>query len=275
VLQNTWIENKEFRFETRLIGKIGNLVTRLMVDNPSLSMVARASLGCQAYNRTKHTPDQISKRVFHAENKISDEYLQELSGSDVGRYLIDRKRGQWIKYGPWLHDYRSMDWLQGPRILIREISGSSPYQILGCYVEEQYCNYKTILNVNPSDETDFSMQYLLGIINSKLMSFIYPYISNKMVTSSFPRLSVGDIKNLPIRIIDFSDLSDRERHDRMVQLVQRMLDLKQSLAAAQTPNEKTARQRQITTTDQQIDKLVYELYNLTDDEIAIVENSTK
>jgi len=60
----------------------------------------------------------------------------------------------------------------------------------------------------------------------------------------------------------------------MVQLVQRMLDLNKSLAAAQTPNEKTALQRQITTTDQQIDKLVYELYDLTDDEIAIVVNSS-
>ena len=32
-------------------------------------------------------------------------------------------------------------------------------------------------------------------------------------------------------------------------------------------------QRQINTTDKQIDKLTYELYNLTDEEIAIVENS--
>jgi len=32
-----------------------------------------------------------------------------------------------------------------------------------------------------------------------------------------------------------------------------------------------ALQRQIDATDQQIDKLVYELYGLTDEEIAIVE----
>ena len=54
-----------------------------------------------------------------------------------------------------------------------------------------------------------------------------------------------------------------------------MLDLHQSLAAAQTPIEKTALQRQIHTTDQQIDRLVYELYHLTDDEIKIVEESLK
>ena len=52
-----------------------------------------------------------------------------------------------------------------------------------------------------------------------------------------------------------------------------MLDLPKSLAAAQTPNKTTALQRQIQTTDRQIDQLVYELYDLTDDEIKIVEES--
>ena len=72
-----------------------------------------------------------------------------------------------------------------------------------------------------------------------------------------------------------SDPTDRERHDRMVQLVQRMLDLHQALATAQTPNEKTAIQRQIHTTDQQIDRLVYELYELTEEEIKIVEQNNQ
>ncbi|NIA12168.1 MAG: hypothetical protein GWP10_21225 [Nitrospiraceae bacterium] len=34
-------------------------------------------------------------------------------------------------------------------------------------------------------------------------------------------------------------------------------------------------QRQIDTTDKQIDQLVYELYGLTDEEIRIVEEATK
>ena len=57
----------------------------------------------------------------------------------------------------------------------------------------------------------------------------------------------------------------------MVTLVERMLSLHQKLAAASTPDEKTILQRQIDLTDQQIDQLVYQLYGLTDDEIAIIE----
>jgi predicted nucleic acid-binding Zn-ribbon protein len=53
----------------------------------------------------------------------------------------------------------------------------------------------------------------------------------------------------------------------MVTLVELMLSLHKQLAAANTDHEKTALQRQIDATDRQIDQLVYELYDLTDDEI--------
>jgi hypothetical protein len=159
----------------------------------------------------------------------------------------------------------------GPRILVREITAKPPYQIQAAYVEETYCNYKTVLNVNPADSTDFSMKYLLGLFNSRLVSFLYPYVSNKIVAQSFPRLSVGDLRKIPIRTIDFSDPEDATRHDRMVELVERMLTLHQRLAAAKINQEKSIIQHQITATDQQIDRLVYELYELTNEEIQIVE----
>ncbi len=57
------------------------------------------------------------------------------------------------------------------------------------------------------------------------------------------------------------------KHDRMVG----MLDLHKRLAAAQTPHDKEMLQSQIAATDQQIDQLVYELYELTESEIGIVE----
>jgi hypothetical protein len=50
----------------------------------------------------------------------------------------------------------------------------------------------------------------------------------------------------------------------MVDRVTHMLDLHKNLAAEQVPHARTVLQRQI-------DALVYELYGLTDAEIAIVE----
>jgi hypothetical protein len=54
-----------------------------------------------------------------------------------------------------------------------------------------------------------------------------------------------------------------------------LLALRQQLAAAKLEHEHTARKRQITATDRQIDQLVYELYGLSEEEIKIVEGGFK
>ena len=57
----------------------------------------------------------------------------------------------------------------------------------------------------------------------------------------------------------------------MVKMVEYMLSLHKKVAKAKSPQTKTVLQRQIEATDRQIDKLVYKLYDLTDEEIEIVE----
>lgn len=59
----------------------------------------------------------------------------------------------------------------------------------------------------------------------------------------------------------------------MLQLVEQMLLLHKQLAEAKTDHDQTLIRRQIDATDNQIDKLVYELYDLTPEEITIVERS--
>jgi hypothetical protein len=71
----------------------------------------------------------------------------------------------------------------------------------------------------------------------------------------------------PVRTIDPTDLA---QHDRLVALVQPMLDLHQRHAAEGNPQVKTLLQRQIDATDKQIDRVVYGLYGLTAEEIGVV-----
>ncbi len=59
----------------------------------------------------------------------------------------------------------------------------------------------------------------------------------------------------------------------MVALVERMLELHRRLAAAQLPQERRLLQQQIEVTGKAIDALVYELYGLTPEEIAVVEGT--
>ena len=68
---------------------------------------------------------------------------------------------------------------------------------------------------------------------------------------------------------------DKISHDQLVKLVEQMLELHKRLAAARTPPENSSLQRQIAATDSQIDRLVYDLYGLTEEEIKIVEGKEK
>ncbi len=82
------------------------------------------------------------------------------------------------------------------------------------------------------------------------------------------------IEQLPIRTIDFSDSEDVALHERMVELVEWMLALHERLAEARIERERTVIGYQIAATDKQIDRLVYELYALTEEEIKVVEEAT-
>lgn len=79
------------------------------------------------------------------------------------------------------------------------------------------------------------------------------------------------LSRTPIRPINFADPADKARHDKMVGLVESMLALHTHKAAARTQAEQDLYQRQIEATDRAIDGLVYELYGLTAEEIAVVE----
>jgi len=60
----------------------------------------------------------------------------------------------------------------------------------------------------------------------------------------------------------------------MVSLVNNMLDLNKKLTQSKIPQAIEVLKRQIDSTDKQIDHLVYNLYDLTDEEIKIVESET-
>ena len=81
------------------------------------------------------------------------------------------------------------------------------------------------------------------------------------------------LKNFPVYTPDFDNPDDKIRHDRMVTLVTEMLELHKHLSHAKTDQERQIIAQEIESTDRQIDSLVYGLYGLTVDEIAVVEDT--
>jgi len=132
---------------------------------------------------------------------------------------------------------------------------------------------RSIIAIVPAHRSNYRIEYFLGLLNSQYFNWLYHELVQEK-GRVFAQVKLSKIKQLPIRTINFSDLADKTRHDKMVALVEYMLDLHKRLNAAKTPDDKTRLQRQIDATDKQIDRLVYELYGLTDEEIKIVKEAT-
>lgn len=81
--------------------------------------------------------------------------------------------------------------------------------------------------------------------------------------------------SLPIVELDLTHSAKKEQYDKMVTLVDRMLNLNKKKAEENNPETLRLLESQIAATDHQIDRLVYELYDLTDEEIALVEDGAK
>ena len=114
----------------------------------------------------------------------------------------------------------------------------------------------------------FNKYYVMGILNSNLMKFVYRLLAIEE-GRVLAQVKPTTLAQLPIRSINFSDPAEKSRHDKMVALVERMLELhKQS---PKTPQEQEMVKREIESTDREIDQLVYELYGLREEEIRIVE----
>ena len=129
---------------------------------------------------------------------------------------------------------------------------------------------------------DFGLaKYLLGLLNSRLLDWYVKKTGTRM-ESGFYSYEARFIKQLPIRLIDFSNPAEKKLHDDMVALVDVMLALHQrksphppfTKGGVGGDFEQEQLQRQIDKTDCEIDTLVYKLYGLTEKEQMIIETKS-
>lgn len=119
----------------------------------------------------------------------------------------------------------------------------------------------------------WSPLYLLGVLNSALTTYWLKRTSS-VFRGGYLALNRQYIEEIPLAPPPSDSPSALSHQTRLVQLVAELCALHRPLAV-RTAQEQTAISRQIAAIDGQIDHLVFELYGLTDDEIRIVEESTR
>jgi type I restriction-modification system DNA methylase subunit len=171
------------------------------------------------------------------------------------------------KYWYSCHRSRNMVVFESDRIITPEIS-------LGCNMtlapKGVYHNTK-VYSLLPSPSRPEHMGYWLGILNSKVMWW---FLSNTgyVLRGGYYVFKTNYLKPFPIHIIDFSNQEENAQHDKLVALVDNMLEFQKKYHEARMERDKEIYERQIKIVDEQIDRLVYDLYGLTEEEIRVIED---
>ena len=189
-----------------------------------------------------------------------------LFGRDVGRYHYSWS-GKYVEYvrGKLHRAREERIFLADEKLIMQRIGGI----LITAYDNDQFYTFNSINNILPTQDRCYDLKYLLGVLNSTLLRFYYT-VSFTNDSSLTVNISKTFLDQLPIRTIDFDDPADVARHDKMVELVDRMLDWHKQLPDLTGEARRIVNAR-IAATDREIDKLVYALYGLSDEEIKIVE----
>jgi type I restriction-modification system DNA methylase subunit len=254
--------------------EVGLVFKKLKTKAVKLGDITSFSLGIK--------PGRTAKFVRPRKKTRDDRPI--VRGRDIYPYLIVLGQ-EWIWYVPEeikkIHGARPRDpaaFDRQEKIVLREISRG---EIIAAYDQDRLFPLDTV-NVVFTDESPYSLKYLLGLLNSTLINWWYGHQFIGL------HVKLNQLTLIPIRRINFDDPAEAARHERVVALVEEMLRLQKEHAQAEALKEDRRHDlaRRIAQLDAEIDALVYELrpkgvpegkagagYGLTEEEIAVVEGA--
>jgi len=248
-----WKKDKDSRFNIFSNNNILKILMKIENSNKYLEDFILTSLGITPYDKYKgHSPDLIKKREFHSKIKISELYVPLISGKNIQRFYISDEIEEYLNYGHWLGAPRDKKFFENSKIIIRQIVGGNELRIIGGYSEKP--NYFTQIgfSIIPKENCILSLKYILCILNSKLMSFYHKHKFLDIEKVVFQKILIANCKKFPI-----PEISEKEQKP-FIELVDKILEKKKN-------GEDTTKE------EREIDKMIYQLYELTDVEIAIIE----
>jgi len=196
--------------------------------------------------KPKQTSYEIDKNLFIKDKKIDENHYKFVS-QGIGRYSY-KSKGEWINYGEWLAEPRQLRYFNQPKIVIREIVNP---RIYATYIEEKAV-VKNIAAVIVEKDPNYSLKYLLALLNSKLFTYYLFEQTPKGSNKSYPSFTSEIIKNIPIKKISLNEQKI-------------FADLVDKILTEIQKGENTADNEKL------IDTMVYELYHITEEEQKLIE----
>ncbi|MDB9343095.1 TaqI-like C-terminal specificity domain-containing protein [Nodularia spumigena CS-586/05] len=210
--------------------------------------------GVKPYEVGKGSPPQTKKilneKPYTAATQLNDTFKPLIGGRYFNKYVNLWNGDFWISYGIWLAAPREESIFKAQeKLIFRQTSD----HLVGTLIEAGFIMRDNTHIILKKDET-FNLKYLLSILNSKLIDFVYTSINPEKGEA------LAQVKAFHLGMLPFYPLS-QENQVPFIQIVEQILTSKKSDPQADT-----------TTLEAEIDQLVYQLYELTAEEIQIIED---
>jgi hypothetical protein len=213
---------------------------------------------------------QGGKDRLISNNKNAPNAKPYLEGRDIKRFAT-YPTGRFLKYIPSeMYSPRVPELFETKKIVSQSML--SKMRLIATLDLDKYYVEQSLVCIIPHGiitetitQDAVPLQFILGILNSQLESF---YFGTSIIDYSLGGGLIHATPGSQSKLI--IPKASKTQIDSMISLVESMLALHKHKAATRTQAEQEQFQRQIDATDRQIDALVYELYGLTSDEIAIV-----
>jgi hypothetical protein len=253
--QQDWIGSDGSPWLVHVSDDLQALLKRMDSAKIRLGDLCTINQGCRTGDNDKYV----------AASPKNSKWKPAAGGRDIGRYTpIDIRC--YVYYDPKVLDAprRPGIFFGNEKLVVQEVRNIAlSRRLVATLDREQIVGLQSTNVINRRSDCTQDLRYLLGVLNSNPANvyFRFRFPGNNHIPSN-------QLARIPI------PEGTKVTHDRMVKLVDRILELHKKLATAKTPHDKERIPREIEATDQQIDSLVYELYGLTQDEIRIVEQAT-
>jgi len=284
ISQQLLLSQHEHMLRIDLADGVQAICEKVELKSITVGDICLVNYGAQMSSREK---GRFGKEYVLRDSSRSKTCRRTVSGRNLYRYSVkwEGKYVEW-KLAPEMYGPREPAFFETPKLMVRDITGTHRLEIT---LDDSgiYCDHTILCALRAVDVLSWkempdssvglsqrvSLKLLLGLLASRVISAYYYW----KLTGEGIRTGGGfhtypkTIRQLPVFDIRRRNTGQLKSAASIEQLVEQMLAMHRQLADAKTPHEKTALERQIAATDAQIDRLVYDLYSLTNEEIQIVE----
>jgi type I restriction-modification system DNA methylase subunit len=225
--------------------------------------------GSSKFSKGPQTKRDKDEKSYHSDEQIDSTYIPEVKGRDVFRYVW-KPAGKFISYGDWLAEPRTREFFYSPKIVLRKVLGS---RLSGAYVETPAALDQSLyIAIASSTSESKKLLFVLGILLSKVGAF-YLRTKYSIYDRLFPWYSKKQLAEFPIPASAWSGKHSAERLNKLIALVEKIQGLNASLMKEKNPENKKHLLNMIGVADKIIDRTVYDLYDLSAEQIDAIEGS--